>query len=270
VARPLFGRDAIDGRPAPLAEVRAAVAFLTRFPIGDRLIDRSGAGAFGLVGAGVGLVAAVPFVLLGGLVPFVGVVAALIALALLSGALHLDGLADTADALVAVGPDAAERARKDPAAGPGGVVAIVAVLGLEATGLAAVLGVAGVAVAAAALVACVTASRSGAVLLAWLQRGSAIGGLGAGARFSDTVTGAAALITAATSALVVGAALLVTGSLVAAAAGLGSLVAGVVLGGMVARLRRQLDGDGFGASVEVAMAVGLAAGAIAATLAVGR
>lgn len=270
MARPLFERDAIDGGPAPLAEVRAAVAFLTRLPVGDRLIDRSGAGAFGLVGAGAGLVAAVPLVLLGGLVPSVGVVVALTTLALLSGALHLDGLADTADALVAIGPDAAERARKDPAAGPGGVVAIVAVLGLEAAGLSAVLGAGGSAVAAAALVACVTVSRSGAVWLAWLHRGSARGGLGAGARFSDTVTGAAALITVATSALVVGAAVLVAGSLVVAAAGLIALVGGVVLGSLLVRLRRQLDGDGFGASVELAMAVGLAAGAIAATLAAAR
>ena len=40
----------------------------------------------------------------------------------LTGALHLDGLADTADALARAGSDPGRAARKDPAVGPGGVV----------------------------------------------------------------------------------------------------------------------------------------------------
>ena len=61
----------------------------------------------------------------GDLVPTVAAILAMAMLAVLSGGLHLDGLADTFDALVAAGPDAAERARKDPAVGAAGATTLI-------------------------------------------------------------------------------------------------------------------------------------------------
>jgi adenosylcobinamide-GDP ribazoletransferase len=263
MARPfLRERDALDGGPAPLAELRAAVAFLTRLPVGDALVDRSGATAFAIVGGAIGLVASVPLLLLGEVVPVVAAILSLALLAVASGALHLDGLADTADALVAVGPDAAERARKDPAAGPAGVVAIVALLGVQAAALSSVVADGGPVAAASVLVAAVSASRSAAVVLAWAQRASTRGGSGSGARFSDAVTGTAAAATVFGTAAIAALASLVgdtiTPALTALACGLG----GLLLGGVVIRLRHQLDGDGFGAAVELAMASGLVAAVV--------
>ena len=103
-----------------LAEVRAAAGFLTRLPVGG-VSDRVGAAAFGVVGAGIGLLAAVPLVLLGRPVPLVAAVLAVSVIVLVTGAVHIDGLADTADALAAPSADAAERARNDPRLGSGGV-----------------------------------------------------------------------------------------------------------------------------------------------------
>ena len=57
-------------------EVRAAAGFLTRLPVGA-VGDRVGAGAFGLVGGGIGLVAAVPLAVLGGSVPLIAAVLAI-------------------------------------------------------------------------------------------------------------------------------------------------------------------------------------------------
>src|SRR4029079_7083694 len=78
----------------------------------------------------VGLVGAIPFVLLAGSLgePWIGAVAVIATMAVVTGALHLDGLADTADAVMARDPEAAERARKDPHVGTGGVVALVLVI----------------------------------------------------------------------------------------------------------------------------------------------
>ncbi|WP_116947944.1 adenosylcobinamide-GDP ribazoletransferase [Jiangella endophytica] len=87
-----------------IAALRAAVGFLTRIPVGSApfagsALDRAGAW-FPLVGAlvgGVGLgVWWVADELAG---PFVAAVAAVLATVIVTGALHEDGLADTADGL---------------------------------------------------------------------------------------------------------------------------------------------------------------------------
>jgi adenosylcobinamide-GDP ribazoletransferase len=266
VARPLSGdREAGIGAITPVAELRAALALLTRIPVGASAVDRSGAGAFGVVGALTGGLSAVPVLLLGGSLPVVAAMLSLIGLALVSGVLHLDGLADTADALVATGPVAAERARKDPAAGPAGVIAIVATLAIEVACLGAVLAVGGAPVAAALLVAGATVSRSGAVLLGWAHR-TAVAGVGSGARFRRDITGAGVVVTLASSASVVAVAWLLTGSSAVLAAGAGGLLGGLAVGSAIGRLRRQLDGDGFGATVELGMAAALLSGAIVVSL----
>jgi adenosylcobinamide-GDP ribazoletransferase len=118
-----------------LADIRAAVGFLTRLPVSVPAADgdRTGAGAFGLVGAAIGLLAAVPVVLLAPHLALPAAVLALLVNVIASGGLHLDGLADTADALAAPTPDAAERARTDPRTGAAGVAALVLDLLLAAT-----------------------------------------------------------------------------------------------------------------------------------------
>jgi adenosylcobinamide-GDP ribazoletransferase len=129
----------------PAAELRgvaAAVAFLTRVPVG-RLIaldaaDVARGGAFfPLVGAGIGAV-------VGGIAqaaagPLTGLLAATLAVAAgaaLTGALHLDALADAADALGSARERALEIMR-DHAIGAYGTVALVLDLGAKVGALAA-------------------------------------------------------------------------------------------------------------------------------------
>ncbi len=114
------------------AELRAATTMLTRLPIRGDNGERTGAAAFGIVGGLIGLAGLIPLVGLGIAVPPIAAILAVAAITVVSGAVHLDGLADTADALMAVGPDGAERARTDPSVGVGGVVAIVLVLAVDA------------------------------------------------------------------------------------------------------------------------------------------
>ena len=248
---------------SPLDELRAAVATLTRIPAGVVRADVSGAAVFGLVGALVGLVGALPLVVLGALdgASLPASVLAIALVATVTGAFHLDGLADTADALVAMGPTAAERARKDPTLGTGGVVAVVSVLLLEVTTLDALVRAAGPIVAAAVLVTAAAGSRAFAVGVAFAGRGRAVGD-GMGARFAASV-GWSAVAVAGGSALAV--ALLATtlaGSF-APTALVGGVVAASVVVVLVVRARRQLDGDGLGAAVELAFAAILLAGVVA-------
>src|SRR3954465_10897282 len=90
----------------------AAIAFLTRLPVG-RLVDLDGddvgrgAPLFPLVGAALGAAVAGLAILLNGPLPALPSAAVAVAVGtLLTGALHLDALADTADAL---GGDSRER-----------------------------------------------------------------------------------------------------------------------------------------------------------------
>jgi adenosylcobinamide-GDP ribazoletransferase len=116
----------------------AAVSFLTRIPLGRRIPVEAadvarGAVLFPVVGAGIGVVAGlVAAGLEGPLPPLVaGGLAVAVAL-LLTGALHLDALADTADAL---GADRRERAleiMRDPRIGSFGVAAVAIALLVEA------------------------------------------------------------------------------------------------------------------------------------------
>src|ERR1700674_5603283 len=91
----------------PAAELRglaAAVAFLTRVPVGrwielDAADIARGGGLFPLVGAGIGAaVGGVTQALSGSLTALLAALIGLAAGAVLTGVLHLDGLADSADA----------------------------------------------------------------------------------------------------------------------------------------------------------------------------
>ena len=256
VAKPASGEAR---RPSgSLVELRAAVAFLTRLPALPRAarpaseLDRTGSAAFGVVGAAIGLAAAVPVIVLGGRLPLPAAVLALLVMVTVSGGLHLDGLADTADALAAPTPEAAERARTDPRAGAAGVAALVLDLLLAAMLLAAIAAW-DPRLATAALVVAAAGSRAAPPVAAWIERGRGrrrpIGGLGGW--FADRVTAVDVVMAIVTTVLVTAiATALVGGFVVPVGTVFGFGVASLGAALLVAR-RGQLDGDGYGAIVEI-------------------
>jgi adenosylcobinamide-GDP ribazoletransferase len=235
----------------------AAIALLTRLPVRTDG-SRAGAAAFGLVGAVLGLAAAAPLLILA---PLPGAVLALAILAVASGALHLDGLADTSDALAAPNPEAAERARQDPRAGAAGVVAIVLVLALDAAALAALAGHTA-AMAGGALVAAVAGSRAAATVAPFVS-GSVRPGFGRW--FAERTTPVDAALAILTAFVVGAAALALTGSVSSLVAGLGAVAAGAAVAAVLGRLRGGLDGDACGAVIELSLAAGLVAASATAS-----
>ena len=139
--------------------VLGAVAFLTRIPVG-RLVEidaadiTRGAPAFPLVGAAVGALVAGTAEGLGHILPSLAAAGiGLAAGAAVTGALHLDALADAADALTKRG-DAALAAMRDHAIGAYGATALVLdqlVKAAALAGLVVATGAVGPAVAAGAL-----------------------------------------------------------------------------------------------------------------------
>jgi len=127
-----------------------AVAFLTRIPVPRRVFDDATARAhslawYPLVGALIGAVLCGLAWLLPGGKPLLVSAVVLIAWVLITGALHLDGLADSADAWIGGmgGTWDERRARtleimKDPRCGPAGVTALVLVLLVKFAALASV------------------------------------------------------------------------------------------------------------------------------------
>jgi adenosylcobinamide-GDP ribazoletransferase len=121
----------------------AAIAFLTRVPVGrvvrlDGGDVARGAALFPLVGAAIGAVAGgTAFGLAQVLPPLAASGLALAVAALLTGGLHLDGLADTADALGAHDRDRALDVMRDHATGAYGATALVLDVLVKAAALAA-------------------------------------------------------------------------------------------------------------------------------------
>ncbi len=250
-------------RTGPIAEVRAAVAFLTRVPVAGRAAGveapaTTGAAAFPLVGAALGALAAVPAVLAGPGHAMLGAILAVGVLAVLDGGLHLDGLADTIDALAAP-PGAAERARTDPRAGSAGVVGIVVVLGIEVAAIAELAAHDALTIVAT-LVAAGAVSRASAPVLAVLvgRRRPAPSGLGTW--FAGRVSTTEAIVATVVAAIAVAAAGVAAGRLVAAVAA-GTVLAGAAILAVV-RARGQLDGDGYGFAIEATLGAVLLAAAL--------
>jgi adenosylcobinamide-GDP ribazoletransferase len=123
---------------APLA----AVSFLTRLPVG-RLVEidaadlRRSVPLFPVVGGAVGGVAGLAAdALADPLTPLLAGAIAVGVAALLTGAMHLDALADTADGFGATTRDRALEVMRDPSLGAFGVTALVVVLLVDAGALA--------------------------------------------------------------------------------------------------------------------------------------
>ena len=241
---------------------RAALALLTRLPVRPDERMATGAAAFPVVGAIVGVAGLVPLVLGAAVEPVLSSLLAVAAMALLTGALHLDGLADTADALLAPDLTTAERARKDPAVGPGGAVALILVLGVEVAALTSLVTSAGVATAGAALVVAAVVARTLPVVAAVLARSRAGGG-GFGSWFVARVGRGDAVVAVVAAVLVTAGLSVATRSLGVALGGLIGAGAGLAIAAAIVQGRRRLDGDGLGAIIELTVAASLAAAAFA-------
>ncbi len=241
-------------------DLKIATAFLTRLPI--RLGDTGGLSAlaraarcFPLVGLGIGLVGAIVYAVAIALdlPPLLAALIAVAATVAVTGALHEDGLADTADGFGGGG----ERERKlqimrDSRIGTYGVVALVLALAARIVALASFDDNAD---AVAALILCQAASR--ALIVAVMQR--------APLARSDGLAASAGRPTQATMLWALG-----LGGLIALAlAGLDgavAVVAGAAVAWAVAWLARQqiggVTGDVLGAvqqGSEIAMLLALVA-----------
>jgi adenosylcobinamide-GDP ribazoletransferase len=248
-----------------VGELRAATAILTRLPVAGRVGEAPpagvGAAAFPLIGGAIGVVAAVPVLVIGAGEPVLAAIAALAVVAVVTGGLHLDGLADTVDALMA--PDAvrADAARRDPRIGPGGDNALVLVLRAAVAALASLAGDDPV-LAAAVLVAVLAASRLVPVLLAVIECRRGADDHGFGAWFARQVGGVDVALAVVGTLAIAGAAGWLAGSLAPPLAAAASVVLGLAAALAVRHARRRLDGDGFGASTELAVVLGLAVAAV--------
>ena len=116
-----------------IQSLRSAVAFLTVIPVATRdgePSSRLGRAYFPLVGALLGGVAGAVFAATAAITTqMLGAVAAVAVMAVLTGGLHLDGVADAADGLFGRG-DRAQRLEtmRDPRVGSFGAIALVVVL----------------------------------------------------------------------------------------------------------------------------------------------
>jgi adenosylcobinamide-GDP ribazoletransferase len=226
--------------------LRAAVSFLTVLPVANAdggTGTRLGRAYFPAVGALVGLLAGGVLVLVEAIsTPLLGAAAAVATLCLVTGAIHLDGLGDSADGLLGRG-DAAHRLEvmRDPRLGSYGVTTVVAVLLLQTAALAAMA-------PGRALVALVVAGAmsrlAAALVIAWVPyvRTSGLGSAASSAsgRGLDLAAG---LVTVALVAVLDWRRALVAAALVA--------VAVLLLVGLARRRLGGVTGDVCGASAEL-------------------
>jgi len=178
-------------------EFAVATAFFTRIPVAppsccaERLA--AAAWAFPLIGAGIGGVAALAFLLIRllGLGDWPAAVLAVLGSIVLTGALHEDGLADTADGLIG-GHDREQRLAimRDSRHGTFGVVAIVLSVVLRAAALA---GIGDPIHAGLALIAAHAASRAVLPVAMLMLAPARADGLGAAAGRPRTLLAVAAL-----------------------------------------------------------------------------
>jgi adenosylcobinamide-GDP ribazoletransferase len=240
----------------------AAVAFLTRMPVGRIVLDADdvahGAALFPVVGTGIGAAVGGTLVGLDGELTVLLAAALAVTLeVLLTGAIHLDALADTADGLGAGTRERALDVMRDPAVGSFGATALVLDLLVKVAALGAV---AADSRAVLAVVAAFALGRAAPLALA-LALPYARPGSGSGLVLTER---------AARAALVVGI-LLAVGIAVTALGLRGlALVAGAALAclvvGLVAKRRLGgVTGDVLGASAELATTAALVAAVVVRT-----
>ncbi len=258
-ATPTAAAPAPAGRsPRPWQGLAGAIAFLTIVPVPASAMatagaEQAGLGAtaawFPLVGAAVGALAGAVRLLLGSLLgDGVATVLAMIALVIVTGALHQDGLADTADGLGVRNHarSAAGRARRlevmrDSSTGAFGALALIAWALLLFTTVSSLDG----AHALRALVVACALARWAALVHAAATPAARRDGLGASLQVGRGAVGVATVVAVAAAltigGLAAGAAAIVTAALAAALS--------------VAFARRMLGGrtgDTLGATVAIA------------------
>jgi adenosylcobinamide-GDP ribazoletransferase len=238
-----------------VTSLRTALAFLTVLPVGASRAPAPGLGRawFPLVGLLLGLAAWAAFWLGTALAtPLLGAVAAVAVLAVLTGALHLDGLADAADGLLGGStPERRLEIMRDPRVGSFGVVAV----GLVLLGDVAALAGLGPRAALAALLTAAALGRLAVVVVILLLPYARPGGLGTaaagGRRLPDLA--AAAVTGALPLALDWRHGLLAAGLVALAAGGVAALARSRVGGA---------TGDVYGTVVEVGQLAALAGFAV--------
>ena len=191
-----------------------------------------------------------------------GAALAIAVIAVLTGGLHLDGLADTADGLGSRRPaDVALEIMRRSDIGPMGVGALVLVLLIQ---VAAVAAVPRLPLAVAALVVAEVTGRV-SVVVATSAPAARAGGFGA--LVAGRTTAAERALTVGALACAVAAAGLTAGGPALAGRGLVATLAGLLAGWLVQRTARRrlggMTGDVFGAILQVSATAALVAAALA-------
>jgi len=244
------------------AGIRLAVGLLTAIPVQTGRVDRATAGTAMLfapwVGLGLGFLAGLVSWLTVDLWPgsVLSAVLAVAALALLTRALHLDGLADTADGFGSGKPaPEALTVMKASDIGPFGVVALVFVLIAQISAFAAVLE------GGAELTGLMVPAMTGRLALTWACRPGipAARAEGLGALVAGTVAWPWLAVTTAAAVLAaVGVALVgAVGVVAAVLAVVAGLAAAEVLLQLCVRRFGGITGDVLGALVEITTLVAL-------------
>jgi len=255
---------------------RLSLGLLTIIPVGaisdvDRRMARSAMLWAPAVGILLGALGAAVLLMVRALVPsplgaLLAAALALTSLAYLTRALHLDGLADTADALGS-GKEAAaalDIARRGDV-GPFGVVTLVLALLVQITALAVAIEAG---TGAIALLLAVVAGRV-AIVLACMRGIPAARPEGLGALVAGTVPRSAAIAWALALAMAAGLAtiwLTGSGAWLAALAVLGALVVSLLVVTRAVRRLGGITGDVLGAAAEIAQAAALVLLAVSATV----
>lgn len=247
-----------------LSGLITAVRFLTVVPVPGKGLDDAdaigrAAAWFSLVGLALGLLLAVTdWVLLRLFPPLLSALLVLTVWKLLTGGLHLDGLADCLDGLAARDADRALAIMRDSRIGTFGAVGLILFLLLALVALAELPRV----VRSQTLVLAPMVGRYAPLVLArtFPPVSSAPR---SGSAFIQAVSGAA-LVAGGATVTVVAALLLRPYGLIAAAAG---LLLAWAAGWVFSRRLRGLTGDGLGAAVELAELGVLLAGVAVARLA---
>ena len=217
----------MDARRGLIDEFVIAAGVLTRFPLAVEAVEpgaiAASGWAFPLVGGGIGALCAVAFFMAGLLgLPLSAAALLTVAASLAAtGALHEDGLADTADGFGGNDRERKLAIMRDSAHGTYGIVALVLSIGLRAVAIAAIRDPVFVGLA---LIAAHAASRAALPPIMFLLRPARADGLGAAAGRPSRIValtapllgGVIALATLGPSAGLV--ALLLTGGAVALAA----------------------------------------------------
>lgn len=237
----------------------AALTFLTIVPLGrwyrlDELDVARGAVFFPVVGAGIGGVVGVTAVALEDVLPvFIAAALAIAVETVLTGAIHVDALADTADGLGARTRERALEVMRDAHIGAFGAVALVLDLVVKVAAVVAALELEHTVLL---LVGAWAAGRSAPLALALLPY--ARSGPGSGRTLTD-----GARIPILLAGLVLGIAVAVVAAGGRSAALLGAGAVSVLVCALVARARfGGVTGDVLGAAVEITTTLGLV-GAVA-------